>query len=76
MQARIVLAILAVLMMSALMLSSMATAYLFVVLGPIAIGALAILFCAIACGWRCGIYIFMTVCVAGLVWIFYSKSRA
>ncbi len=67
MQAKIVLAILAVLMMTAIMLSLMATAYMFFLLGPVAIGGLVVLFCAMMCEWRCGIYIFMVICVAGLV---------
>ncbi len=67
MQAKVVLAILAVLMMSAIMLSSMATAYMMFLLGPIAVGGLVVLFCAMLCEWRCGIYIFMVICVAGLV---------
>ena len=74
MQARVVLAILAVLMMSTLMLSSMATAYMMFALGPIAVGGLVILFCAISCGWRCGIYIFMLICVAGLVILYFTTQ--
>mmetsp|Transcript_27025 Transcript_27025/g.56131 ORF Transcript_27025/g.56131 Transcript_27025/m.56131 type:complete len:172 (-) Transcript_27025:124-639(-) len=66
MQAKVVLAILAVLMMTAIMLSSMATAYMMFLLGPIAIGGLVVLFCAMICEWRCGIYIFMVICVVGL----------
>ena len=63
-------------MMSAIMLSTMATAYLAVILGPIVVAALVVLFCAIGCGWRFGIYIFMAVCIAGLVRIIDSSLCA
>jgi hypothetical protein len=67
MNARVVLGVMAVLMVSCILLSTMSTAYLFFLLGPVAIGGLVVLFLALCCGWRCGIYIFMVMCVIGLV---------
>mmetsp|Transcript_72084 Transcript_72084/g.192670 ORF Transcript_72084/g.192670 Transcript_72084/m.192670 type:complete len:123 (+) Transcript_72084:40-408(+) len=66
MQARIILAVLAVILCVCFIGSSFSSMSLLSIIAPILIVALGVLFCAIGCGWRCGIYIFMVVCVGGV----------